>query len=336
MADLSHYQFNASDRSYFAVIKKDIHALGATLSFSENRLGEVDIVVAELLSNLAKYARNGRLLVKLVTEGTTRGIEIISIDEGPGITDVAKVMGDGYSTSNTLGHGLGSVKRLSDQFQVYSLKDWGTIILTRLFVTPVKIIANSGICIRSIVIPKPGETACGDGFYQKVSKEKVKLMLGDGLGHGPEAALAVQTAMEAFKICPDDDPCEIIKFINASVRKTRGLVATVAIYDAKTKEWLLCGIGNIATRMQSATGTKSHIAYNGIIGMNLPRTLNNMRIVSERNQYLIFCSDGIKTKWEISRWPGILRYDPSILAAAIYKDHARHTDDMSVAICKVN
>lgn len=336
MADLSHHQFNASDRSYFAVIKKDIHALGATINFSENRLGEVDIVVAELLSNLAKYAKNGQLLVKLVNEGNTAGIEIICIDHGPGMTDVAKMIGDGYSSSNTLGHGLGSVKRLSDQFQVYSLKEWGTIVLARLFVSPVKTPAANATCIRSIVLPKPGETACGDAFYYKISKDKLKLILGDGLGHGPEAAAAAQMAIEAFKICPDDDPCEIAKFLNASVRKTRGLVATIAVCDLKVKEWQLCGVGNIATRIQSAAVVKSHIAYNGIIGMNLPRTLNSMRISTERNQYLILCSDGIKTKWEISKWPGILRYDPSILAAAIYKDHARHTDDMSVAICKVN
>ena len=50
----------------------------------------------------------------------------------------------------------------------------------------------------------------------------------------------------------------------------------------------------------------------------------------------ILCSDGIKTRWDLSKYPLIGRYDLSILNAAIYKDHARKTDDMSVVSIKVN
>jgi hypothetical protein len=78
------------------------------------------------------------------------------------------------------------------------------------------------------------------------------------------------------------------------------------------------------------------MAYNGIIGLNVPRTLNAQEINPEKGQQLIMCSDGLKSKWDPVRYPGIQRYDPSILSASLLKDFARHTDDMSAAVCKLN
>ena len=37
------------------------------------------------------------------------------------------MMKDGSSSTNTLGHGLGAINRLSDFFQIYSMRDWGTV-----------------------------------------------------------------------------------------------------------------------------------------------------------------------------------------------------------------
>ncbi len=72
------------------------------------------------------------------------------------------------------------------------------------------------------------------------------LLLGDGLGHGPEANKAVTQAGEAFMKCHEKDPTAIIRHINASVKKTRGLVGTVDVaVDTKERMWRVCGIGNV-------------------------------------------------------------------------------------------
>ena len=61
------------------------------------------------------------------------------------------------------------------------------------------------------------------------------------------------------------------------------------------------------------------------------------RIVeAENGQVLLLCSDGIKTKWDLLKYPGVLKYDLSILTAVIFKDYARHTDDMSVVAVRLN
>ena len=337
MGSRTHVALKAEDRSYFAILKKEIHNLAVGAAFSEGKVGQLDIIVAELVSNLVKHAGGGQLLVKLVEDNGLMCIEIISVDKGPGMTDVSRMVADGVSTKNTLGQGLGAMKRLSNVFQVYSQKDWGTVILIRLYKVdppPNKALAREEI--RSVVLPKPGETECGDGFYSSVTKEHIKIFLGDGLGHGPEAAIAVTEAGKAFLACHEKEPTEIIRHINDEVKKTRGLVGTVAVFDLLQKRWKICGVGNISTKIMSPTMNKNLMAYNGIIGLNVPRTLTAQEVEYEKGQYLILCSDGIKTKWDTVRYPAIQRYDASVLAASILKDYARYTDDMSVAVCKIN
>ncbi len=78
MVSRTHVAFKAEDRSYFAILKKQIHALAVSAGFSENKIGEIDIVVAELVSNLVKHAGGGEVFVKLIEENDLQGIELIS------------------------------------------------------------------------------------------------------------------------------------------------------------------------------------------------------------------------------------------------------------------
>ena len=244
MVNRTHVAFKVADRSYFAILKKEIHALAVSANFTESKVGEIDIIIAEIVTNLVKHAGEGQVLVKLVEEDGIQGIEIISIDSGPGMSDVTRMVADGVSTKNTLGHGLGAMKRLSNVFQVFSQKDWGTVILIRVFAEELPPFKKQPKAeIKSVILPKPGEEACGDGFYYELTKDHIKLFLGDGLGHGPEAAYAVQTAGDAFAKCKETDPAEVIRYINTLVKKTRGLVGTVAIFDIREKN---CGYAALA------------------------------------------------------------------------------------------
>lgn len=337
MGRRTHVALRADDRSYFAMLKKEIHAMAVEAGFSETRVGETDIIVAELTSNLAKHAGGGTIWVKAVEEAGVPGIELISVDNGPGMQDVTRMMTDGFSTKNTLGHGLGAMKRMADVFQVFSQKDWGTVLLVRVFAEPFAAFRRPPkIEVRSVVLPKPNEEACGDGFFYKETDDHYQLFLGDGLGHGADAAAAVLKAGEAFETCTETDPVSIIRFVNDKVKKTRGLVGTVASFCKQRRVWQIVGVGNISTKVYGPSLLKSYMSYNGIIGLNVPNTLNVQEVVYERGQYLVMCSDGLKSRWDTIKYPGIVRYDLSLLAAALVKDFARYTDDMSVAACKLN
>ena len=161
-------------------------------------------------------------------------------------------------------------------------------------------------------------------------------MLADGLGHGIEANKAINEAASAFKIYPDFSPTETLRFVHGLIKKTRGMVANVICINFKTKTWTTAGIGNIAVRMLGPLASRNHMSYNGIVGHNIPGTMSDQEYPADQYNYAVICSDGIKTRWDLSKYPMIQKYDPAILAAAIYKDHARKTDDMSVIVVKIN
>jgi hypothetical protein len=249
------------------------------------------------------------------------------------------MMKDGASSSNTLGHGLGALDRLSDVFQIYSKKDWGTIAYTKKYMNAISekyVPVKSPVQIKTLQSCIPGEVVCGDGYFVKETGAETQIFVGDGLGHGKHAHEAVQTAIRAFIECQEDSPIAILRYIHQRVKKTRGLVATIAIFNHTSKQWRIGGIGNIATRLYLGLISKNYMSYNGIIGLNIPTTMNDTFITDDKNQNIIMCSDGIKTRWDLSQYPSLLRHDPSIIAAALYKDYARRTDDMTVLVGKVN
>jgi len=335
MVDATHKSFPASDRSYFAILKKEVHGWAVAHGFDKKRVGELDIVLAEMTSNLHKYANNGEMLAGVFQEDEATYIELICIDSGPGMTDMVRMTTDGYSSGKTMGHGLGSIKRLSDYAEIFSQPNWGTIVLSRIYKTPPPPRpGRTGLLVKTVVVAKPGEQLSGDGYCMKTTRGITKLLVADGLGHGAEANLAINEAAKIFRRCPEDSPVNILREINRDVRKTRGLVATVVSFDLKNKNIRIAGIGNIASRFSSPTLSKNCLAYNGIVGHNIPNTMNDQLIDPKIYNQLVLCSDGIRSRWDNSRIPGILRSDLSIQAAAIYKDYARKTDDMSVIIAK--
>ncbi|MGN6646500.1 MAG: SpoIIE family protein phosphatase [Cytophaga sp.] len=335
MDNILFQSYTIEERSYASFIKREIHNL-VRPHFTEQRTGEIDIIVSELISNLLKYAGRGELLYRLSREEDEPVFEVLCLDSGPGIKDIGHSMKDGISSKSTLGHGIGSIQRLSNFSQIYSLPDWGTIVYARCYASvEYNRTLQANTLTRCINVAKPGEQVCGDGAAIRELKDKTLIFLGDGLGHGEFAKEAVDKAIETFNKTNQAAPADIIREMHIVVKKTRGLVATIGILDHSSKQWHISGIGNISTRLQRGLEYKNYSSYNGIIGMNIPGRIENNVYQMEKFQQLILCSDGIKTRWDLLHYPAILKYDPMLLAAALYKDQARRTDDMTILIVKV-
>jgi anti-sigma regulatory factor (Ser/Thr protein kinase) len=333
MANGNYVSYPASDRSYYALLRKGIHKQALQARFDEKKVAHLDLIVAEVTSNLQKHTPGGEILCGVVGEGAQQYIEIISIDEGPGFNDLPNMLLDGTSTSDTLGLGLGSIKRLSDFFSIYSQKGWGTILVSRVYKQEPKIPLNS-VTVTSLVVPKPSEIVSGDGCTFKTSERYFKLLLMDGLGHGPEANKAVLEGFNSFKLCPYHDPAEIIRFMHGPLKRTRGGVGTIVVFDLISQKYQILGVGNISTKLVGNIDSKNIMSYNGIIGHNIPNTMSSHEAEGSECKFIVLCSDGIKSRWDINKFPMIKRYDPIFMAAAVYKDFARKTDDMSVVIIK--
>lgn len=331
--DKPFVSYKISDRSFLALLKREIHNLVAEAGFDTHRAGQIDIVVSELASNLLKHADEGEVIYRVVHRGSGPVFEIYAFDNGPGIVNFQKVLRDGYSTANTLGHGLGSIKRLSDKFEIYSQKDWGTVQY---------IAANGGSKKGDLPehallqVPAPGETVCGDAVSYKTLKQGFMVLVCDGLGHGQNAAEAAEAAINFFDNNHYEDLSFFLREIHTNVRKTRGLVATIVHADTVRRKWRVCGVGNISTRIYTGLSHKAYTAYNGIIGHNIPRTINVSEYDMEPHQLLLMCSDGLRTRWTLSDWQGLLQSKPECIAGTLYKDLNRGNDDTTVFALKVN
>ena len=98
------------------------------LGFGTVDQARITTAVSELARNIYLYASIGRIEIERIETDTEKKIVVIATDQGPGIEDVRKVMGDGYSTSGGLGAGLPGVKRLMDSLDIQSVVGVGTTI----------------------------------------------------------------------------------------------------------------------------------------------------------------------------------------------------------------
>jgi anti-sigma regulatory factor (Ser/Thr protein kinase) len=320
--------------------KRDITKIADSIGFNPDQKGKIDIIVSELSSNLIKHnSLHGELLVKPIFENNLKGIEILCIDNGPGMHDTKRMMEDGVSTYGSKGEGLGAIKRLSDEFDIYSLPDIGTFILSRVFIkdeshySPIKP-QKPKIKIKVVMVPKAGETECGDGWAKVENDDQVVLFAADGLGHGKDAHAASEEAKNIFKDCIQCIPSDLLKLIHNSIKRTRGIVGGIANINLQDGSLSYCGIGNISGRIITHDGSKSLVSYNGTIGHNIPGNFHNHTYKWDPSTMLILHSDGLKSRWDLNKYPGIEKHDTSLIAAVLYKDNTRKTDDALVIVAR--
>ncbi|HEY4553576.1 MAG TPA: anti-sigma regulatory factor [Bacillaceae bacterium] len=98
------------------------------LGFGTVDQARITTAISELARNIFLYAGQGEICIEKEFLDGRNGLRIIAKDKGPGISDIRKVMEDGYSTSGGLGAGLPGVKRLMDEFDIQSKVEEGTSI----------------------------------------------------------------------------------------------------------------------------------------------------------------------------------------------------------------
>lgn len=72
--------------------------------------------VSEVARNAVVHGGGGRILFDVVRRDDRVGVRAMVRDHGPGIRDIPKAMADGYSSTGSMGRGLGGTRRLVDEF----------------------------------------------------------------------------------------------------------------------------------------------------------------------------------------------------------------------------
>lgn len=297
--------------------------------FDETRAGQLAIVVTEAATNVLKHAREGRMLLTAIHAGEARGVEVLAIDKGPGIGNLPQALRDGVSSAGTAGTGLGALRRLSDEFDVYAPAGKGAVFFMRLWREASAVpLPAGGVCL-----PLAGETESGDAWAFAVGQAPLALMVADGLGHGPEAAKAAAAALQTLAKHPQLRPAAQIEACHAALRPTRGAALATALLDPVQRQLYFAGVGNIGACVIEQGARRQLVSHNGIVGHNM-RKVQEFTVPSAPGALVILASDGISTQWDLDGYPGLMACAPSVIAAVLLRDYARERDDASVLVLR--
>lgn len=317
------------DPSCVGEARRHVAALCRDLGFDELACGQAAILVNELGTNLCKHARQGQLWIA-ARQGEAAEIEILSVDYGPGIRDMAQAMRDGFSTAGSPGTGLGAVQRLATDFDIHSEVDKGTVVLARL--RPGR--RKPGAFRWGVVaLPAPGERVCGDSWGVALDGSRAALVVADGLGHGEHAAEASLAAVDIFAKQPFAEMRGALEEAHVVLRMTRGAAVTRAQLDVEADALRVAGAGNVMIRVVSGVFNRSVLAQNGTVGVQ-------MRRVEETNMQwpdhaLIVChSDGLQSRWPPQAVEALIGRDPTLAAAVLVRDYGRGRDDVTVLVVR--
>lgn len=316
------------DRSQAGEARRAVALWAQGRGWSEEMLGRIALIVTELANNLALHTNGGGMLViRNLSHGSDNGVEILSLDSGPGVANFQECLRDGYSTSGTSGTGLGAVKRASQVFAVHSQLGMGTALLSEVWAHPRQAAEKSRWDCGAVNVAMEQADISGDSWGEDHRQaDRVRIILADGLGHGELAAQASTRAVETFDKNAHLDLPLLMEVINDALRSTRGAAVSVAELDAVKGVVNYVGIGNVAASLISREATTSLVSLNGIVG-GAWRGCRQFSYPLSRGTTLLMASDGLKPQWQPTRYAGLMERPPALIAGVFYRDYARRNDD---------
>lgn len=288
-------------------------------------------VISELGTNILKYAEQGTICISRVQESRRQGILVEAADEGPGIPDVEQALLDHFTTSNTLGLGLPSVRRMSDDLTIHSTAGQGTQVLALRWLHPESLPSgrpepSRPAATQGLRSPLPHSPTCSleheqrirPCYPEQVSGDQVMVLprgglwltgVVDGCGHGPVAhsvACAVAGAVrDAFEqLVPDGDrsgsaampPRDcltvLLRAAHDTAKGSRGAAIGLSLVDARRGELWFSGIGNTRI-MQFKPNGWTGVSRDGQIGHRFPTPMVQHFDLAPGDT-VVQCSDGLR------------------------------------------
>ena len=323
---IAQQRVEIEDETQVGLARRLAASLSRSAGLPETDAGRVAILVNELGTNLLKHAGRGELLLSEIPAG----VEVLAIDSGPGM-DLEASLRDGLSTAGTRGEGLGAVKRQAQVFDGWSAPGKGSVVMAR-------VCKESGpvaVQVGAISQPLRGETECGDAWDLDQRRSSLRILVADGLGHGPTAARAARAAVESFRASEKlAGPEAVLHDIHAALRPTRGAAVAVAEVDLVGRTLRFCGVGNISATIESAAAPgRGLLSHNGIAGHEA-RRIQEFSLPLPSRAVLVFHSDGLTSHWKLAPYSGLHARHAAVIAGVLYRDFRRRTDDVTVVVVK--
>lgn len=321
------------DVSQIGHARREAGALAKTLGFDQAEAGRASIVASQLASNILRYGGGGEILLDRVERKDAR-VQIIALDKGSGIPDTETALIDGYTTSKSSGTGLGSVRRHSALFDIYSRINQGTAVLSEVSAGPAphrQVFEHPSV--GGVAVPMPGEDVCGDAWCVRHLDDGPLLILADGLGHGHAAADAAHTALSAFLDHAGRTVEEITEAVHLASRSGRGSAIGLLRVDRAQGNAEFCGLGNVEANLFGTAGRSRMVSEPGVAGASAKR-IRAFSYSTQDRSIAILNTDGLASQWSFDQYPGLLPHNPTLIAAILYRDFTRGRDDTGVLVAR--
>ena len=307
--------------------------MASLIGFEEKAVEEITLVVSELATNLVKHAGGG--VLTLIPLSSPDGIEIESLDGGPGIPHPGSAVVDGFSTAGSLGYGLGTANRLMDNLEITTPPNGrGARVVCRRTIRPDlspgrPFPLTLGVASRSY----PGIAENGDSFVIKRWGNNALVGIIDGLGHGQPAHLAAETARQYVET-HFEQPLEAqFRGTALACASTRGVVMALARFDCDSWKLTFASVGNVEARIFGNPEPVGLMVRRGVIGLNAPAP-----IVTEHpwrpSFTLVLHSDGLRTHWRWEDIPHLAGRPTEIVARELLRALAKDNDDATVMVVR--
>ncbi len=319
------------------LVRSKLRAVSQRMGFSAVKREYIELAATEMLTNQQKYARGTGLLQIWEAVHPFAALDLFALDFGPGIDDLATASRDGYTTSGTLGQGLGAIRRLSQASAVYSLsqrqangRPWHGVAVWARF-SPERELPGLHCQVGAYLRAYHDAPFNGDCICVQAEEGTLRWLHMDGLGHGREAAMAVEGMADFVE--RDIRLDRLLDRVSSHLRGGRGAVGLAGEVRADGAV-SLCGVGDMMAASVGSGGRQNIHFAPGILGhAHRSFVMNGLQL--EPEQLLITASDGLRTRWTEETFPGLWTLHPQMVALLLGNTVGRSNDDKSVFALRV-
>lgn len=184
--------------------------------------------------------------------------------------------------------------------------------------------------------PLPGNSESGDRCLVQVADGSATLAVIDGLGHGPEAALASDAVVETLEAHGQEPIFQLFRRCHARLLSTRGAAMAIARYEPAQRriQWIGAGsVRGIMLRGRPGGGTEQSqmLIHSGTVGVRLP-TIEVSSMPAQGGDLLFLATDGMQDEFA-----GRLRYGepPQAQAERLFASYRIYTDDALILVARM-
>jgi negative regulator of sigma-B (phosphoserine phosphatase) len=182
----------------------------------------------------------------------------------------------------------------------------------------------------------PGHGESGDLHLVRCTKSGILLAAIDGLGHGQQAADAAKLAISVLRSGLDEPVISLVERCHDKLKKTRGVVLSLASIDPDQGMMTWLGVGNVHGVLMRANGAKGPtretlLLRGGVVGAQLP-PMQAAVLPIARGDTVYFATDGIRNEFSEDL---IALENPQRAADRILEQFQSGMDDALVLVARL-